>query len=91
MVEVFKTNVGNTFSAKKIVALIHTKFAGYTANFDLEDCDNILRIQSMDRSIEVRSILQLMKDQGLHAEILHDIIGAGHQWRSPLCEPIAAP
>jgi len=82
MVEVFKTNVMDTFSAKRIVALIHATFSGYTANFDLEDCDNILRIQSKDRPIEVRTIVQLMKEQGLQAEILHDIIGAGYQWRS---------
>jgi hypothetical protein len=91
MVEVFKTNVGDPNSAKKIITLIHANFTGYIANFDLEDCDNILRIQCMDRSIEARSILQLMFDQGLHAEILLDTISAGHQMRSAFSEPIAAP
>jgi len=91
MVEVFKTNVGDSFSAKKIISLIHTHFTGYIANFDLEDCDRILRIQSIDRPIEAGDILQLMNDYGLYAEILMDTVSSGHQLRTARSEAIAAP
>jgi len=46
MIEVFKTNVKHADHAKILVDQIHTTFADYTANFDLEDCDRILRVVS---------------------------------------------
>ena len=46
MIEVFKTNVNKPAQAEQLVQLIQQTFAGYNANFDLEDCDRILRIKS---------------------------------------------
>ena len=46
MVEVFKTNVHDVDQVNLLLNQIHNTFKGYKANFDLEDCDKILRIVS---------------------------------------------
>ena len=46
MVEVFKTNVKDPHHAAMLIDCIHKSFDGYNANFDLEDCDKILRVKS---------------------------------------------
>ena len=72
MVEVFKTNVRSKHKAKKIIDQIHKTFDGYLANFDLEDCDKILRIKSFERSIESSYVIELLKNKEVQAEILPD-------------------
>ncbi len=74
MVEVFKTNVEDCEQANRIVDRIRETFAGYIANFDLEDCDSILRIQSMDAPLESQCIINMMQELGFDAEILEDTI-----------------
>jgi len=44
MIEIFKTNVQNIKDAYLIVGLLLKRFPDYKINFDLEDCDNILRV-----------------------------------------------
>ena len=44
MVEVFKTNVKKINEAKKLVDELHQFFPGSKINFDLDDCDKVLRI-----------------------------------------------
>ncbi|HLK28253.1 MAG TPA: hypothetical protein VKT28_06710 [Puia sp.] len=46
MIEVFKTNVQQTNQAKKIISLLNHYFPDSKINFDLEDCDKVLRIDS---------------------------------------------
>jgi hypothetical protein len=72
MIEVFKTNVRTRGHAKMLVEQIHTLFSGYEANFDLDDCDNILRIKSTAGSIQTPGLIALLKDFGFKAEILDD-------------------
>ena len=45
MVEVFKTNVRSSRKAKLIVQKLGEEFPSHKINFDLNDCDKILRIQ----------------------------------------------
>jgi hypothetical protein len=71
MVEVFKTNVTNTCQARALVGMIQDRFDGYKVNFDLEDCDHILRIEST-RTIEADQIVTLLRDAGVTAETLPD-------------------
>ena len=73
LVEVFKTNVGDTDQAKIVVDRIHASFADYTANFDLDDCDRILRVVS-ERSIAVPALIVLLKEFDIDAEVLSDDI-----------------
>ncbi|TDW46510.1 hypothetical protein EV144_106182 [Flavobacterium sp. 270] len=48
MVEVFKTNVQKETDTNYIVAVIQRQFPAYKINFDLEDCDKILRVEGVD-------------------------------------------
>jgi hypothetical protein len=66
MIEIFKTDVENEEQAKILLALLYVKIHPAEINFDLEDCDNILRIKGEDfccldnlggRSLEIKYIL----------------------------------
>jgi hypothetical protein len=72
MVEVFKTNVKDPHHAAMLIDCIHKTFAGYNANFDLEDCDKILRVKSTAGSIQADVLIDLFHDMGFIAEILPD-------------------
>ncbi len=72
MVEVFKTNVSDTHHANMLVEQIHKTFAGYKANFDLEDCDNILRVVSTKGLIQPSVVINLLENYGFTAEVLPD-------------------
>ena len=68
MVEVFKTNVENCEQAKDLLDAIHSTFIDYRANFDLEDCDKVLRIEGQDFC--PYRIIELLKLNGHYCEIL---------------------
>jgi hypothetical protein len=72
MIEVFKTNVIQRDHANGLLDLIHETFDGYTANFDLQDCDRILRIKSTDGPIDSSTIIALLKKSGFDANVLPD-------------------
>ncbi len=72
MIEVFKTNVNERNEANRLVEQIHENFEGHQANFDLEDCDKILRVKSATGSIQVSRLITLLNDFGFHAEVLPD-------------------
>ncbi len=72
MIEVFKTNVNDPPHARLLVTQINRTFADYTANFDLDDCDNILRVKNDKGGIQADLILGLLKDFGFSGEILSD-------------------
>lgn len=48
IVEVFKTNVQRESDKDYVIAVIKTQFPDYKINFDLEDCDKILRVEGID-------------------------------------------
>ena len=72
MVEVFKTNVIQRDHANWLLDLIHETFDGYTANFDLQDCDHILRVKSNEESVDSCTIITLLKNSGFDADVLPD-------------------
>jgi hypothetical protein len=72
MVEVFKTNVNDSAQADMLINQIHKSFIDYKANFDLEDCDKILRIKSVNGLIHSVQVINFLLDFGVQAEILHD-------------------
>ncbi|NHE56515.1 hypothetical protein [Cyclobacterium plantarum] len=75
MVEVFKTNVNNPKNAKVLVGIIHRHFPAYSANFDLEDCDNILRVECTGTQPDAVCIIEALERRGYHAEVLVDNMG----------------
>lgn len=72
MIEVFKTNVNDPDLAKQLIDTIHASFVNVRANFDLEDCDKILRVKSTESDIDAVALAALLGDWGFQAEVLHD-------------------
>jgi uncharacterized protein YpbB len=70
MIEVFKTNVKDRDHANMLVDQIHKTFGNYKANFDLEDCDKILRVKCTTGSVQPTLLINLLKGYGFNAEIL---------------------
>ena len=68
MVEVFKTNVEQQEQSQMLIHQIMSHIPDGNINFDLEDCDKILRVEA--ESISVKSILKLLKQHGFYAEVL---------------------
>ena len=72
MVEVFKTNVIDAQDAEHILDQIHACFSHYQANFALDDCDKILRINCTNGCIAASEVIAILKMQGFEATILPD-------------------
>ena len=72
MVEVLKTNVRDQDHATILLDLIHQTFRDYKANFDLEDCDKILRVASTTGFIQAACLIKLLQEFGFYAEVLPD-------------------
>ena len=69
MVEVFKTNVSDQTEADLLLSEIYRLMRDCAANFDLEDCDRILRVKyegEMDPSV----LITLLNNFGFDAEVL---------------------
>lgn len=71
MIEVFKTNVRRRNDAKRMTRLLMEEFSGYTVNFDLDDCDRILRVVSAT-PIDVTAVVQRLRALGFDADVLPD-------------------
>jgi hypothetical protein len=72
-VEVFKTDVADPEHAKLLVKQIEQNFTNSKVNFDLEDCDRILRV-AFEGKIQSDLLIDLLKNAGCIAEVLRDEI-----------------
>ena len=70
MIEVFKTNVQNPESAEKIATALSTHFGYPNVDFDLEDCDKVLRIEA--DNISNAKVIKLLQEWGCQCEVLPD-------------------
>ena len=70
MVEVFKTNITKQKQAKNIIKKLHQKFPDFKINFDLEDCDNILRVENPNGPTNNWLISKLIMSIGFYIEPL---------------------
>jgi hypothetical protein len=68
MVGVFKTNIQNSQSADIVIQELEKHFPEATINFDLCDCDNILRIEHHENVIE--KVFHVFQNLGHFCEIL---------------------
>jgi len=68
MVEVFKTNVQHHELAEQLVSILRARFSFYKINFDLHDCDKILRVEG--EQICVETIIKILSNHGLQCEVL---------------------
>jgi hypothetical protein len=67
MVKVFKTNIDNAEEADSIKNKILEYFPYYKINFDLEDCDKILRVEV---NISPNAIIDIVKERNYICEVL---------------------
>ncbi len=70
MIEVYKTDVADKDHACVLINEIHEMFHHCRANFDLDDCDRILRVSGIANESEAYQIISLLKSLGNSAEIL---------------------
>jgi hypothetical protein len=68
MVEIFKTNVDDALDAEQIIALLTDHFPAMMINFDLQDCDKILRVKG--DSIPANAIAELVSANGFYCSLL---------------------
>ena len=70
LVEVFKTNVLEEAPATELVTQLSTIFPSHRINFDLHDCDKILRVEGVH--IEETKIINVLKSNGFMCVPLED-------------------
>lgn len=68
MVEVFKTNIQRESESHKIERLIREHYPDCQVDFDLEDCDKILRIDISEPIND--AIRDIVESQGYYCEEL---------------------
>ena len=68
MVEVFKTNVQKKAQSKMLLGILSEAFPSFKINFDLSDCDKVLRVEG--DNIDALRIMILVKEYGVKCEIL---------------------
>lgn len=79
MVEVFKTNVTDYRHAAILATVITNRFSDYLVNFDLDDCDRILRVKCRSGCVQASGVIRLLARFGYHAEVLTDDDGPRNQ------------
>lgn len=68
MLEVFKTNVQKADKANELLWILEQNFPGNRINFDLDDCDKVLRIEGKDFCSQ--KIISLVTDNGYACMLL---------------------
>jgi hypothetical protein len=68
MVEAFKTNVQKKAQSKMLLCILSEAFPLCKINFDLSDCDKVLRVEG--DNMEASPIMILVKEHGFSCELL---------------------
>ena len=68
MVEVFKTNVQKKAQSKELLCILSEAFPSFKINFDLSDCDKVLRVEG--DNMEATPIIVIVKEYGFNCEVL---------------------
>ncbi len=64
-VEIFKTNISNPQKALEVLDNLNRHFPHHKINFDLEDCDRILRVEGET----ITDIDTIMMKYGVECEV----------------------
>lgn len=72
MVEVFKTDVQETERAERITTLLLERFPEYKINFDLGDCEKILRVENRMGEVECCEITKIVESFEYKIEVIAD-------------------
>ena len=70
MIEVFTTNVNTHAEAQVVLYTLHQNIHAININFDLEDCDKILRLEA--ESINNNLVINTVNKLGFKCEVLLD-------------------
>jgi hypothetical protein len=68
MVEVFKTNIQQQKQAEILVGMLSNYFPLSRINFDLEDCDKVLRVEG--KIVLPEKIMEILHSEGFYCTIL---------------------
>lgn len=68
LIEIFRTNVQSKDDAKKVVAFFLNEFPCYRTNFDLEDEDNVFRVEANQNEMGIDGIINSMINLGYSCE-----------------------
>ena len=68
MIEIFKTNVENAGQAAALLAVLNHRFPAAEINFDLEDCDRILRVKG--ENFCALLVIQTLANNGFECGVL---------------------
>jgi hypothetical protein len=68
MIEVFKTDVCDERKSGILLKTLREHFPGSRINFDLDDCDKILRAEGKD--FLSAKIIELLQEEGHRCEVL---------------------
>lgn len=71
MVEVFRTNVSDEKDAARLQEKLMKVNVHFKINFDLEDRDKVLRIES-NEIIDFRNVIVIINNLGFMADVLPD-------------------
>lgn len=74
MVEVFSTNIKKQKQADLLLSEFKKQLSGYEVHFDLEDCDNILRVETKNTPLEIDKVVDVVVGFGFNIEVLPDKI-----------------
>ncbi|MEC3965880.1 hypothetical protein [Flagellimonas halotolerans] len=74
IVEVFCTSVTTIEKAEFLLGKLQKEFPSCEINFDLEDCDNILRVATAGSTMDTAPIIKLVKKYQEDIQILPDEI-----------------
>lgn len=69
MIEVFKTSVAEQAQADTILSALVNSFPSIRPNFDLDDCDHVLRVEG--NGFTAIQIISFLKCNGHHCEVLN--------------------
>ncbi|MBL7864854.1 MAG: hypothetical protein JNK10_08270 [Cyclobacteriaceae bacterium] len=72
MAQVFITSVTSEAEVRKLAPGLNLLAGQGHWNFDLDDCDRILRVVST--SVEPARVIQLLADSGFQCEELEDVV-----------------
>jgi len=68
MVEVFKTNVDEPDQSDRLIRQLYAHFPDCRINFDLEDCDKVLRVEGIE--VCPQTIISIMNKSGFQCLVL---------------------
>lgn len=76
VIEVFKTNVTDGTGACMLVTELEKQFPGYSVNFDLDDCDRVMRVVSEKGNVDATAVIDVVRASGYQAEVMSDDVQA---------------